>query len=139
MSYNIREMQPQDYQAAIHLWQILPGIGLSSADKEEALLAFLAKNPRTCFTAFDGDSLIGTILGGSDGRRGYLYHLAVHNDYQKQGLGRQLVQTCLQALKAEGIEKSHIFVLADNQDGMIFWHKEGWQKRDDILVMSKNL
>ena len=139
MGYKIREMQPQDYQPAIQLWQALPGIGLSSADKEESLLAFLEKNPRTCFAAFDEARLIGTILGGSDGRRGYIYHLAVHTNYQKQGVGRQLAQTCLQALKAEGIEKCHIFVIAGNQEGMKFWQKEGWQLRDDILVMSRNL
>ncbi|MDK2980465.1 MAG: N-acetylglutamate synthase [Chloroflexota bacterium] len=135
----IRLMQPEDYTAAVQLWQSLPGLGLSSADREEAIHTFLTRNPRTCFVAEQDGELLGTVLGGSDGRRGYLYHLAVHGDHQKQGLGRQLVQTCLDALRSEGIEKCHIFVIADNQDGLDFWQRIGWELRGDILVLSKNL
>lgn len=137
---HIREMHSEDYQAAYDLWNNLPGMGLSSADKQEALLTFLEKNPRTCFCAFSGiedQRLVGTVLGGSDGRRGYLYHLAVHTDYQKQGIGAKLMETCLNALRESGIEKCHIFVYADNLEGQKFWEKQDWQKRDDILVMSK--
>ena len=57
---------------------------------EDAILRFLEKNPETCFVAQDAEKIIGTVLGGSDGRRGYLYHLAVHKDYQRLGLGMQL-------------------------------------------------
>ena len=139
MDIQIREMHSGDYQQAYELWDNLPGIGLSSADREDAVIAFLARNPKTCFAAVDGDRLIGTVLGGSDSRCGYLYHLAVHPDHQKQGIGARLVQTCLDALQKEGIEKCHIFVIADNQQGQEFWRKQGWQRRDDILVMSKEI
>lgn len=139
MDIQIREMHAEDYQAAYDLWNNLPGLGLSSADRQEAILAFLERNPKTCFSALDGKSLIGTVLGGSDGRRGYLYHLAVHADYQKQGVGANLVDTCLNALRKAGIEKCHIFVIADNLEGQEFWKKQGWHKRDDILVMSKEI
>ena len=115
MAIQIRKMDNRDYQQAYELWDALPGIGLSSADKPEALRTFLTRNPNTCFAAMDGERLIGTILGGSDGRRGYLYHLAVHADYQKQGIGAELVQICLDALQKAGIEKCHIFVIADNR------------------------
>jgi ribosomal protein S18 acetylase RimI-like enzyme len=139
MSIQIRKMISSDYASAYKLWQAMPGMGLSSADREEALLSFLSKNPHTCFIAEDEGKLIGTILGGSDGRRGYLYHLVVHPDYQKHGLGKKLVQTCLDALHAQGIEKCHIFVLADNAEGLKFWQKVGWKLRDDILILSKSL
>lgn len=139
MSFQIRLMRSDDYQSAYELWNGLPGIGLSSADTKQALLSFMDRNPKTCFVAEDEGNLIGTILGGSDGRRGYIYHLAVDGDHQKHGIGRELVQVCLQALRDQGIEKCHIFVIADNQEGQAFWQKEGWQLRDDILVMSKNL
>ncbi len=134
---HIREMRSEDYQEAHDLWNNLPGMGLSSADREEALLAFLMKNPKTCFVVTHNRQLVGTILGGSDGRRGYLYHLAVHQDFQKQGIGAKLLQTCLDALREARIEKCHIFVYTDNLEGQKFWEKQGWQKRDDILVMSK--
>jgi ribosomal protein S18 acetylase RimI-like enzyme len=139
MGIQIRLMQPEDYTSAIQLWQELPGLGLSSADREEAIQAFLKRNPNTCFAAAQDKIILGTVLGGSDGRRGYLYHLAVHADYQKQGLGSTLVQTCLDALQSQGIEKCHIFVIADNQEGIQFWQKIGWQRRGDILVMSKEI
>jgi ribosomal protein S18 acetylase RimI-like enzyme len=135
----IRLMQPEDYTNAIQLWQGLPGLGLSSADRQEAIQTFLKRNPKTCFVAMQADEVIGTILGGSDGRRGYLYHLAVHSDHQKQGLGKELVQTCLDALQQQGIEKCHIFVIADNQEGLNFWQRIGWELRSDILVLSKNI
>lgn len=135
----IREMHCQDYPAAYALWKSLPGMGLSSADERKAIRSFLQKNPQTCFVAEHAGTLIGSILGGSDGRRGYIYHLAVDHRFQKQGVGRQLVQTCLDALKAQGIEKCHLFVISSNQSGRDFWKRLGWQQRDDIIVMSKNM
>ena len=139
MTIQIRKMLTSDYAPAYALWQNLPGIGLSSADSESTLCAFLIKNPETCLVAADNGQLVGTILGGSDGRRGYLYHLAVHPDYQKQGFGKELVITCLDALRAQGIEKCHIFVLADNREGLKFWQKSGWELREDILILSRSL
>lgn len=139
MDIQIRKMLINDYPSAYTLWQNLPGIGLSSADSERSLCAFLVKNPETCFVAESAGILVGTVLGGNDGRRGYLYHLAVHPDYRKQGLGKKLVQASLDALAAQGIEKCHIFVLADNQEGLKFWRKTGWEQREDILILSKSL
>lgn len=139
MDVKIRAMRSRDYQSAYTLWEALPGIGLSNADRQDALLSFLERNPDTCFVAEDGEAIIGTILGGSDGRRGYIHHLAIKGNYQKQGIGKKLLQRCLDALREQGIEKCHIFVIADNQEGLKFWQKEGWELREDILIMSKNL
>jgi len=139
MAIVIRTMRINDYSGALKLWQSLPGIGLSGADKKEQIQVFLEKNPGNCFVAVEKNEIIGTILGGSDGRRGYLYHLAVNQQQQKQGLGKKLVEECLASLKVLGIQKCHIFVISDNLEGMDFWEKVGWVKRDDILIMSKDL
>lgn len=139
MAIAIRTMRINDYSGALKLWQSLPGIGLSGADKKEQIQVFLEKNPGNCFVAVEKNEIIGTILGGSDGRRGYLYHLAVNQQQQKQGLGKKLVEECLASLKVLGIQKCHIFVISDNLEGMDFWEKVGWVKRDDILIMSKDL
>ncbi|HUV15363.1 MAG TPA: GNAT family N-acetyltransferase [Pelolinea sp.] len=139
MAIAIRTMRINDYTGALKLWQSLPGIGLSGADKKEQIQVFLEKNPGNCFVAVEKNEIIGTILGGSDGRRGYLYHLAVNQQQQKQGLGKKLVEECLASLKVLGIQKCHIFVISDNLEGMDFWEKVGWVKRDDILIMSKDL
>jgi len=132
-------MQTEDYSAAHSLWKSLPGMGLSSADQFENIKKFLEKNADTCFVAEENNQLVGTVLGGNDGRRGYIYHLAVHTDHQKKGIGKQLTETCLVALRKQGIMKCHIFVISDNEDGIQFWKKIGWEMRDDILVMSRNL
>lgn len=132
-------MQIVDYSDALKLWQSLPGLGLSGSDEENQIKLFLEKNADTCFVAVDKNQVIGTVLGGSDGRRGYLYHLAVDYAHQKQGLGGQLVKKCLSALKKAGIQKCHIFVISTNQEGFEFWNRAGWLLRNDIVVMSMDL
>jgi ribosomal protein S18 acetylase RimI-like enzyme len=130
-------MLVEDIPAALLLWQGLPGIGLRDADSPMALAKYLARNPDTSFVAVnDMDQLIGVSLAGHDGRRGYLHHVAVYSEFQKQGLGRQLVDACLQALKAEGIEKVHLWVKVDNTSGKRFWNHVGWRERTDISLMS---
>jgi ribosomal protein S18 acetylase RimI-like enzyme len=138
-TFVIRPMRKQDYDNALALWQSLPGLGLSGADKETEIHHFLEENPSTCFVATENRAIIGTVLGGSDGRRGYIYHLAVDSKHQKSGLGRKLVDQCLAAFKVRGLQKCHIFVIKDNMEGMRFWEHIGWKMRDDILVMSKDL
>jgi ribosomal protein S18 acetylase RimI-like enzyme len=139
MTVEIHTMVSDDYLGALALWQSLPGLGLSSADEKEAITHFLKLNPKTCFIAKEGDKIIGTVLGGSDGRRGYLYHLAVHKDFQRLGLGKKLSEKCLAALRSQGLKKCHIFVLSSNTEGLRFWERLGWLLRKDILVMSKDL
>lgn len=139
MAVEIRTMNSGDYFGALDLWKSLPGLGLSSADEQAAINSFLNKNQDTCFVALDENKVIGTVLGGSDGRRGYLYHLAIHKDYQRLGLGRQLSEKCLASLRSLGLKKCHIFVISSNKEGLRFWEKLGWLLRKDILVMSKDL
>lgn len=139
MSAEIRIMKANDYSGALTLWKSLPGLGLSGADNEQEILRFLKNNPKTCFIAQDFGEIIGTVLGGSDSRRGYIYHLAVHKDYQRLGLGKLLSEKCLAAMKAQGLQKCHIFVMSSNSNGLRFWEKLGWLLRKDILVMSRDL
>lgn len=139
MAVDIRIMQKDDYSEALNLWRNLPGLGLSGADEEKEIHHFLDKNPMTCFVAVDQNKIVGTILGGSDARRGYIYHLAVEMNHQRKGLGKDLVNICLGALKATGLQKCHIFVISNNLEGMRFWENIKWTSRPDILVMSKDL
>lgn len=139
---NIIDYQPfsiEDYEECIELWKNSPGIALSAADSREDILKFLERNSGLCFVARDGRHLVGAVLCGSDGRRGYLYHLAVARDHHKMGIGRTLSEMALSALKRQGIQKCHIFVVADNIEGTRFWQKTGWKKREDIFIMSHEL
>lgn len=127
------------YDAVYAMWQATPGVGLSSADSREAIAVYLARNPGMSFLACDGEAVVGALLAGHDGRRGYLHHLAVLPTYRRRGIGSELVNRCLDALQAEGIQKAHLFIFNQNESGIAFWESQGWQFRTDISVMSKVL
>jgi ribosomal protein S18 acetylase RimI-like enzyme len=135
----ITEMTPADYDAAIALWQATEGIGLSGADSRECITAFLKRNPGLSLVARSNGALAGAVLCGNDGRRGFLHHLAVAPEFRHRGIGTRLVETCLSRLGALGIQKCHIFVLADNQEGAGFWQTLGWIERPGIKMMSKDI
>jgi ribosomal protein S18 acetylase RimI-like enzyme len=137
MTITYRTMTLEDYENIYALWNATPGIGLSEADSREGIAQFLEANPGRCFVALSGDELVGAVMCGCDGRRGYLHHLAVRTDQRGQGIGRQLVEECMAALRAIGIAKAHIFVIKDNESGKVFWRNAGWQERDDLTVMSR--
>lgn len=136
---SIRALRAEDYDEALALWRRCPGVGLSAADERGPLTAFLAKNEGLCASAWAGGTLVGTSLCGSDGRRGYLYHVAVDSERRKLGIGSALVSASLRALAATGVNKCHLFVFADNADGAGFWGAAGWTFRGDIAIYSKTL
>jgi putative acetyltransferase len=127
------------YDEVLALWQQAEGVGLSSADSRDAICSFLKKNPELSFVALKDGRIIGTILSGHDGRRGYLYHIVVHPAYRRRGLGRKLVQQCLHALRDEGIQKCHLFAFRHNTSGIAFWKSIGWTLRSDIWAMSMTI
>lgn len=139
MEFTIREMTLQDYDAVYALWSETEGIGLSSADTSERIAAFLQRNPGMSFVAHVQGQLVGALLGGTDGRRGYLHHLAVRPQWRGAGIGYQLVARALAALKQAGVDRCHIFVYADNEAGKAFWKKVGWYERTELMLMSYDL
>jgi N-acetylglutamate synthase len=134
----ISEFTMQDYSEAETLWRTTEGVGLSSADSPERIAIYLERNPGTSFVARENGVLIGAVLAGHDGRRGYLHHLAVRTDRRGLGVGRKLAERCLSALNAAGIDKCHLFVFRTNTDGQEFWRKIGWKERVELVLMSKN-
>lgn len=135
----IRPMTIEDYDAVIALWQSTPGVGLSRADSREAIAAYLERNPGLSFVACDGDQLVGAVLSGHDGRRGFIHHLAVKPSHRRAGVGRQLAEHCTRGLQAAGIDKVHLFVFHQNETGQAFWKQTGWYERPELVVMSKDL
>jgi len=136
---HIAEMMAADYEDAISLWKRCEGIGLSDADERDPLSRFLDMNPGLSFTAHVDGALVGTCLCGTDGRRGYLYHLAVDPQARRQGIGRALVDKTLQALLDRDIHKCHIMVYSENTLGLAFWKQTGWVLRPEITLMSYSL
>jgi ribosomal protein S18 acetylase RimI-like enzyme len=137
MSVSIRPMSAEDHERVLELWRSSEGIGLSATDTVEGLAAFLDRNPNLSFVAEDGRELVGAVLCGHDGRRGYIYHLAVDREHRDKGIGAALVERCRTALKRAGIDKCHIFVFRDNPEALAFWRRVGWEDRDDLAVLSR--
>ena len=136
---HIRLMNMGDYPQLIDLWSNTENIGLSEADSPVHLDAFLQRNPGLNFVALDDDKIIGAVLGGHDGRRGAIYHLAVNREYREKGYGQALLNHCLAAFAVIGIERCHIHVYADNQSGLDFWQKNGWFTRPELVLLSKDI
>lgn len=135
----IQEMSIEDYAQVVQLWSSSEGVGLSEADTHENINRFLTRNAGLSFVAKDDKQIVGAILCGHDGRRGFFYHLAVSPVYRNHGIGSSLVANCTAKLKGEGINKGHLFVFANNQQGMDFWSHIGFHKRTDIHIFSKNI
>lgn len=132
----LRMMQPSDYAAAVALWQQNPGVQLRDADSEPAILRYLARNPGSSFVAEVNQKLVGTVLCGHDGRRGFLHHLIVDDAFRRNGIATMLVSAALQSLRAQEIFKTHILVLAGNADAVAFWQACEFRQRDDVILMS---
>jgi len=92
----------------------------------------LERNPGISFVATDGGQTVGAVLAGHDGRRGFLYHLAVDAAHRRRGIGQALVRKAGRALRDAGIPKCHVMVFRNNPSGAAFWNHLAWRKRDDI-------
>ncbi len=136
---SVREIHIADFSEIHALWSRTLGVGLSDADNRENIEKFLDRNMDMSFCYEHDGMIIGTVLCGHDGRRGYIYHVVVAEEHRGKGIGRVLVAKCLHRLKEEGIHKCHLFVFGDNAIGNSFWRAAGWTKREDIYVYSQNI
>ena len=132
-------MTGADYDAVVRLWEATEGVGLNESDTRPAIESYLVRNPNLSFVAFDAGAIVGAVLCGHDGQRGYLHHLAVAESHRGRGLGKGLVEACLARLRQLGIQKCNIFLYADNIAGEAFWKHNGWLDRFDLRVMQKVL
>ena len=135
----ITPLAATDAAEALELWTASEGVGLRGADEPAALARYLAHNPGLSLAARDGGRMVGAVLCGHDGRRGFLHHLAVAASHRRRGIGRELVERCLDGLRRERIAKCHLFVYHHNAEGQAFWRSLGWHARDEILPMSHSL
>src|SRR5260370_30769055 len=115
-----REFSIDDYEAAIDLWQKVEGLDIAEGDDRESIRRFLGQNPGLSRVATDGSRMVGAALCGHDGRRGYIYHLAVDPKYQGRRLGERLGTECLEGLRRTGLEPATIMVADDNPRGRQF-------------------
>ena len=137
---NIRKMTINDYDDIYALWLSCAGMGLNNLDdSREGIARFLARNPDTCFVAVDGEKIVGVIMAGNDGRRGFIYHTAVAPEYRNQGIGAKMVDRTMLALKDCGINKAALVFFERNQAGNGFWEKQGFTVREDLVYRNKSI
>ncbi len=132
-------MRRNDYTAVRELWSESEGVRLSPGDSAEGVAGFLARNPGLSFVAQDGDAVVATILCGHDGRRGYIYHLAVAPSHRRRGLATKLVRRCLKGLESAGIKRCQVFVVPENEAAKTFWQAVGGRLRTDLVMLSIEL
>ena len=96
---------------------------------------FIARNPGLSRVAIDGTTVVGVAMCGHDGRRGYIYHLAVDPAYRRYGLGKRLVRECLDGLHQAGVVRAIILVSDNNLAGAEFWKRAGWEDIPGALAM----
>ncbi|BBI63189.1 GNAT family N-acetyltransferase [Vreelandella sulfidaeris] len=131
-----RTMTINDYEAAIALWSESEGVRIRDADSRQGIEKYLLRNPGLSFVAEVEGDLVGTIMAGHDGKRGYVQHLSVADSHRRLGIATRLVSLCLEALESEGILKSHLMILPENKAAQKFWANQGWAYRSDILLYS---
>lgn len=129
----IRTMTINDYEGVYQLWKQIKGFGIRSIDdSREGLERFLKRNPTTSIVAEEEGEIVGSILCGHDGRRGCLYHVCVAETHRMKGIGTQMVQMAMDALRKEEISQVCLIAFTDNMVGNQFWEQIGWKKRNDV-------
>ena len=128
-----RCMVPGDYDKVYALWMSCKNMGFNNLDdSREGIEKYLRRNPTTCFVAEEEGQIIGVILSGHDGRRGFIHHMAVGEQYRRRGIATVLVDMALAALKEEGIHKVALLVFTRNEAGNAFWESKGFSARTDL-------
>jgi len=132
-NFQLRVMQVEDYQNVYDLWMTIDGFGIRTIDDSlEGVTRFLKRNPTTSVVAEADGKVVGAILCGHDGRRGCFYHVCVHKDYRRHGIGKAMAVFCMKALQEEQINKVSLIAFQSNVVGNQFWRGAGWTYREDL-------
>lgn len=136
----IRPMKKTDYEAVYKLWDETPEVLVNEKDDSyEKIAGFIEMNPNLCFVAEEDGEIVGSIMGGFDGRRGHLYHLVVKTDHRKNGLGKKLVEAVDEELTSMGVHEVDLIAFASNITGNEFWEKRGFLMLDGRNYRRKDL
>ena len=130
-----RDFSIDDYDATLRLWQRVEGLEVAEGDDKEGVAQFVARNPELSRVAIDGSTVVGVAMCGHDGRRGHIYHLAIDPAYRRYGLGKRLVQECLDGLRRVGVIRAIILVADNNLRGAEFWKRAGWEDIPGAVAM----
>jgi len=131
-------MKIKDYQKVYSLWEETDII-LKKSDEKQEIDRMLKRNPYTCLVGLRDDEIVSVVMGGFDGRRGYVHHLAVKPELQGQGLGREMMDELMNRFEELKVIKVHLFVEENNKDVKAFYRNIGFEERTDLTDFSKTL
>ena len=134
-----REFVIRDYDDVIALWEGVEGLEICEGDSREEIAEYLERNPGLSRVAEAGGKIVGAALCGHDGRRGWIYHLAVASSHRRQNVGKLLLDSCVDGLRAIGLKRAIILVAGDNAGGREFWLRNGWEDIDGAVAMTREL
>jgi len=135
INMKIEKFKMQYYQEIVELWR-KTGIGVGSSDAKEEIALILERNPEFFLIGKEEEKVIAVVIGAFDGRRGYVHHLAVDPIYQKKGYGRTIMDNLIQRFRRNKVHKIHLFIEKQNIEVIDFYSKQGWEIRDDLIMMS---
>jgi ribosomal protein S18 acetylase RimI-like enzyme len=134
-----REFRIADFGGALAVWKMVGGVEVAEGDSKEEVREYLVRNPGLSRVALNGETIVGAVLCGHDGRRGLIYHLAVAPAHQGTGIGRRLVQECVSGLRSAGVTRAIILVDGENAVGRAFWLRNGWEDIPGAIPMGLDL
>jgi ribosomal protein S18 acetylase RimI-like enzyme len=126
VAYKIKLMTLNKYDELIAFWKSIDGVWVSDDDSYENMKTYFKRNSKTNFVAVHNDKIIGTVKCSHDGRRGYLHHVAVKEEFRNQGIAKEMVEKCINILRKEGIKQFRLFVLDSNKQAQEFWKHLGF-------------
>jgi ribosomal protein S18 acetylase RimI-like enzyme len=131
---------PGDYARVLALWQGAgEGIGIGPSDQLEEIEKKVRRDPDLFLVAEADGQIVGSVIGGFDGRRGMIYHLAVASEYRRQGLAKRLMDEVEDRLRQKGCRKAYLLVKKGNDTAKIFYETRGWAGMDFVELYGKNL
>jgi N-acetylglutamate synthase len=137
-SFEIREMRPDDYRALIDLWE---ETGLAyrprGRDSKKRIVKELG-TPMAIFLVAQADGrLVGSLLGTTDGRKGWINRLAVHPGWQRNGVGLALIKEMERRFDERGILVFCALIQGDNDSSIAFFRTAGYEEDPTVIYYSK--
>jgi ribosomal protein S18 acetylase RimI-like enzyme len=140
-SVQIREFRfPSDYEQVFELWRgIEKGVHVGRSDTLDEIGKKINRDPDLFLVAESNGNIVGAVMGGFDGRRGLIYHLAVSPSFRGQGIGSHLMNEVESRLCAKGCLKCYLLVTLDNIEVADYYIQRGWQHMDQVQLYGKEL
>lgn len=134
-----REFVLSDHAQAVALWSEIDSVEICEGDSREEVAEYLQRNPGLSRVAEIDGKMVGAVMCGHDGRRGWIYHLAVASECRGRGVGKMLLDDCVRGLQRAGLKRAIILVEGQNAAGHKFWLREGWENIDGAIPMTREL